>query len=651
MTARRTGRLAAVVAAVGAIVLGAAAPAVADDSLTVSVVGIEASKVNLVATVPGASATDLPTVSVRFDDTALSSSVSVVDAAQAQAQAPPRAVVVVIDTSGSMAGAPIQAARDAATEFVGTVPTDVEIGVVAFADTATVLVNPTSDRTAVRAAISKLQANGNTALYDGLRRGGDLLANYPEKRLLLLTDGADTSSTSTFDQVSAALAAATTPVDVVTFQVVATDLALMRRLTAATGGTVYQTTSTAALGAAFRTVASSYQFRVVITANVPVSLAGRAGTLTVTATTPSGARTSTTLPVQLSALAPNSGKITVAPPAGFPVPPVVIVGLVFVALLMLALLLIAPLLRSERRRRLRQVATFGLEARAAKRAGARPGVAAAEPTPDGGITQVVLGLSDRMVQSRGAGAEGRVAGKLERAGMKLGPAEWTALRGCVTVVGAALAALALGPLFGVPIGGLAGWLLAGFYRSNRETRRSRAFTDQLPDALQMVIGSLRSGFSLQQALDAVTRDSPPGPVTQEFGRAVAETRIGADLADAIERVAERTGNADLGWAVMAIRIQRETGGNLAEVLETTVQTIRERDRLRRHVRALSAEGRLSAYILVGLPIVVGAWMFVARREYMSPLWTTGIGLVMLISAVVLVVVGALWMARWVKVEV
>jgi len=130
MTARRTGRLAAVVAAVGAIVLGAAAPAVADDSLTVSVVVIEASKVNLVATVPGASATDLPTVSVRFDDTALSSSVSVVDAAQAQAQAPPRAVVVVIDTSGSMAGAPIQAARDAATEFVGTVPTDVEIGVV-----------------------------------------------------------------------------------------------------------------------------------------------------------------------------------------------------------------------------------------------------------------------------------------------------------------------------------------------------------------------------------------------------------------------------------------------------------------------------------------------------------------------------------------
>jgi tight adherence protein B len=100
-----------------------------------------------------------------------------------------------------------------------------------------------------------------------------------------------------------------------------------------------------------------------------------------------------------------------------------------------------------------------------------------------------------------------------------------------------------------------------------------------------------------------------------------------------------------------VRIQRETGGNLAEILLTTVDTLRERARLRGHVRALSAEGRLSAYILIGLPIVMGMWMFLVRREYLRVLWTTPTGLMMLIGAVVLMVIGSFWMSRWVKVEV
>jgi tight adherence protein B len=154
-----------------------------------------------------------------------------------------------------------------------------------------------------------------------------------------------------------------------------------------------------------------------------------------------------------------------------------------------------------------------------------------------------------------------------------------------------------------------------------------------------------------QAFDAVSRELPPGPLTTEFGRVIAETRIGADISDALERVADRIGNEDLAWAVMAVRIQRDTGGNLAEILLTTVETLRERARLRGHVRALSAEGRLSAYILIGLPIVTGVWMYLTRREYLSVLWTTSTGLMLLVGAVVLVIVGSFWMSRWVRVEV
>jgi tight adherence protein B len=107
----------------------------------------------------------------------------------------------------------------------------------------------------------------------------------------------------------------------------------------------------------------------------------------------------------------------------------------------------------------------------------------------------------------------------------------------------------------------------------------------------------------------------------------------------------------LRWTVIAIRIQREVGGNLAEVLGNTVETMRERAQLRRHIRALSAEGRLSAYILVSLPIMVGGWLFLTRRAYVRPLYTTPLGLSMLTFAAVLIVAGALWMRKMVRVEV
>jgi Flp pilus assembly protein TadB len=109
-------------------------------------------------------------------------------------------------------------------------------------------------------------------------------------------------------------------------------------------------------------------------------------------------------------------------------------------------------------------------------------------------------------------------------------------------------------------------------------------------------------------------------------------------------------STDLRWTVMAIRIQREVGGNLAEVLRTTVGAMRERAFLRRQVHALSAEGRLSGYILVVLPILIGGWFFFSDPSYMRPLYTL-VGLIMLVGSAVLVVVGALWMRKLIKIEV
>jgi tight adherence protein B len=137
----------------------------------------------------------------------------------------------------------------------------------------------------------------------------------------------------------------------------------------------------------------------------------------------------------------------------------------------------------------------------------------------------------------------------------------------------------------------------------------------------------------------------------ELGRALAAARIGIVLEDELDQIARRMRSEEWRLAVMAIRIQRSVGGSLAEVLATTARTLRERTAVTRQVRALSSEGRLSAYVLLGLPVFVGLFLFAFRREYVEPLWTTPAGLGMLVFAAIGMVVGTWWMFKVAKVEV
>jgi tight adherence protein B len=177
-----------------------------------------------------------------------------------------------------------------------------------------------------------------------------------------------------------------------------------------------------------------------------------------------------------------------------------------------------------------------------------------------------------------------------------------------------------------------------------------AFQDRLPDSLQLLSGSLSSGFSLAQALDAVVREGAE-PVATEFGRALAESRLGVPVEDTLDRVAERMSSKDFAWVVMAIRIQHDVGGNLAEVLATTAAMMRERAKIKRLVSALAAEGVLSAYILVALPVLMAAFLFSFRRSYFSILYTDPAGVALLVLATGLVIAGALWMRNLVRIDV
>ncbi len=186
-------------------------------------------------------------------------------------------------------------------------------------------------------------------------------------------------------------------------------------------------------------------------------------------------------------------------------------------------------------------------------------------------------------------AQQRLSGRLELAAVTRKPAEWAFLGGCVGVLIAAVLSIITGNvILGLLAGALVGWLSMRILLSTLIRRRRAAFAEQLPDLLQLLASSLRSGFSLPQALDAVVREDAQ-PAAGEFARALAEARLGGDLEDCLETIADRMASDDLRWTVMAMRIQRGIGGNLAEVLTTIVSTIRERGYLRRQVQALSAE--------------------------------------------------------------
>jgi Flp pilus assembly protein TadB len=314
-------------------------------------------------------------------------------------------------------------------------------------------------------------------------------------------------------------------------------------------------------------------------------------------------------------------------------------GAIFAALFILVVTVSGSLARSGRDRDL--VGRIG-------RYGPRSGTGPAKDESAKRTENVALDVTKRLMSSE---TQQRLAGRLELAAVARKPAEWVLFGSCLAVVVAAAVSLLTGNVvIGVLVGALVGWLGMRMLLSFLIRRRRAAFAEQLPDVLQLLASSLRSGFSLLQALDAVVRETGP-PAGPEFTRALAEGRLGAELETCLETIADRMASDDLRWTVLAIRIQRGIGGNLAEVLTTTVNTIRERGYLRRQVKALSSDGRLSAYILVALPVVIGVILFLAKPSYMRPLYTTHIGLLLLAGAVVLQVVGALLMRQMIKIEI
>ena len=279
----------------------------------------------------------------------------------------------------------------------------------------------------------------------------------------------------------------------------------------------------------------------------------------------------------------------------------------------------------------------------------QPAVSRDRRTRPGAVTSgsALAGPAQRLAGAldgwAGPARSARLATALDLAGLTTRPGDFLLI-----VASTMLAATAVGLI-------VSGWILAllltlaapfvaRHYLKFRTGRRRAAFADQLDDSLQLLAGNLRAGHSLLRAMNTVSREAEV-PTSVEFGRVINETRVGRALGECLDDTAARMDSQDFIWVAQAIAIHREVGGDLAEVLDSVSNTIRERNQIRRQVKALSAEGRMSGYVLMLLPIGITGFLMLSNPAYLTKLTQSLIGWGLIVNAVLMMVVGGRWLRK------
>jgi tight adherence protein B len=293
----------------------------------------------------------------------------------------------------------------------------------------------------------------------------------------------------------------------------------------------------------------------------------------------------------------------------------------------------------------------------------RLGVLMDEPTPDTDEDEAFVprgeqALAETAVLQRMVGITGRLADRagllsrtedaLEQADLPLRPPEalffYFAGLFVVGILGLLVLPLPMALGFAALVGVVPVVML-----HRRRKGRLREFQEQLPGTLNLLSGSMRAGFSFAQGLESVANEASQ-PTRRELQRVFTESRLGRPVEDALEDSAQRMTSVDLMWAVMAIRIQREVGGNLAELLDTVSDTMTQRERLRLEIKALTAEGRFSGWILGIFPVAFAGILYLIQPDYMGVLFDEPIGIMAIIASAVGTFIGAFWLRKILQIE-
>jgi tight adherence protein B len=311
----------------------------------------------------------------------------------------------------------------------------------------------------------------------------------------------------------------------------------------------------------------------------------------------------------------------------------VVLGAAFVATFLVAVLLLSTRTKGQQRRSLATLMGRGGKKQAGETSWIPAGMAEA---------------GDRLATA--SGFSGRLELMLEQAELPMKAGEFAALTVACALGGGILGALLLGNIIFVLMIAAVASVIPYVWLVRARKKRQKMMAEQLPDVLSILASSLRAGHSFLQALDQVAGEIKD-PSAGEFHRVVSEIRLGRTIDDAMVEMADRVGSEDMRWAVMAVNIQRQVGGNLAEVLDIVSNTVRERAYVQRQVRVLSAEGRISIAILSALPFGILAYLAIMNPDYVSPLLTTMIGRILLAVGGTLMGLGIFVMTRIVRIDV
>jgi Flp pilus assembly protein TadB len=490
-------------------------------------------------------------------------------------------VMIVVDRSGSMSGGALTAATSAVVGFVDSLPVGIAVGLVSFGSTVSVDVAATTDRAAVRDGITRLTAGGRTALYDAVAVAVDAFQGPLEHRLVVvLSDGGDNASITSLDDV----VALTRTIDVEVIELVTSesDRAALDRL--ARPGPVRSVDSAAELAAAYAELAESLVDRAV-TERLPVD---RPLTDRLDVGQSSTADGSVVVPASGGSLDVAIGSALVVGGAGV-------------------------------------VVSAAGRARRARRRRARLPVA---PRP-----QATRTANEGPVRRR-------TASMLLAAGSSMGVEPFLVTLAATTVGVAVVFWFVSPPLI---VLGLTVPVVARSRLQRRATARRDAFVEQLPDTLLLLASMMRSGYGLVQAIDAVAREADD-PTDVWFERVLLEVRAGRDLGDALRALSADVRSTDLDWVVVAVSINAEVGGEMSGTLDNVAAMMRERAQLRGKVQALTAEGRMSARLMLALPPLTVLATIVLNPDYGRILLEPA-GLVMLAAAASLMMIGHLWIGR------
>jgi tight adherence protein B len=544
-----------------------------------------------------------------------------------------KSIVLALDRSQSMRGKPLARAIAAARSFVSASRRDDHVGVVAFGSSALALTDASSPPAAARDQLGGLGVDTapGTALYDAVVLAAARLAadDRPGRAIVVVTDGKDVSSLNSLPDAIAA--ARTARAAVYAIGIAGHDFTpyALRRLASATGGSYHAASSAAALSAVYaglRTeLARTWQLSY-LTAAAPGT------TVKLAVTVPGKGRSLKAFALPASSGIGVDAPSSVIPAAGYGALGTAAMGLAVGFLLLLA-------------------CWFWFASR-------RGGHLQARIEPHLG-TVIKNGKVRRRVSRQATRARfsdtieralvnfkrfRQVQQMIERADLPFRPGELLAVCAaaglllglCSLAVGASgiltLVLLVFG--FWVPLG------IVSF----KARQRVRRFENQLPDLLITLAASLKAGHSFRQGIQSVVEEGAE-PAAKEFKRVMNETQLGKPIDDALAHMAERVGSKNFTFVINAVTIQRQIGGSLSGLFDMVAETVRQRQQFGRRVKSLTAMGRMSAYVLVGLPFFIGAVVSLLNPVYMEPLYHTPTGQKMMVGSLVMIGLGSVMLKR------